>query len=113
MEFNRLYSMAKELGIKEVEAYRVKNDGMDISYFDGDIVGNTTKMTDVMCIRGVYNNHIATVYTERLDEEGIKKALEIIKNNASLITKEQNYNIPVLAVIPDLTSDSGRHNYYY
>ena len=91
MEFSKLRAMASELGINEVEAYSVKNNGMDVSFFDGDIIGNTTKMTNVMCIRGVYNNHIATVYTERLDEEGISLALNTIKQNASLITKEDPY----------------------
>ena len=91
MDFNDLYSMALNLGINEIEAYSVENNGMDVSFFDGDMVGNTTKMTNVMCIRGVYNNHIATVYTERLDEMGIKNALETIKTNASIISKADPY----------------------
>ena len=91
MEFSKLKAIAESLGINEVEAYSVKNNGMDVSFFDGDIIGNTTKMTNVMCVRGVYNNHIATVYTERLDEEGITLALNTIKQNASLITKDEPY----------------------
>ncbi len=107
MEFTKLCAKAKTLGINEIEAYRVDNNGIDISFFDGDITGNTTKMTSVMCVRGVYNNHIATVYTERLDDEGIDIVLATIIKNASLITKEDPYIMyEGSKEYPKLTEDS-------
>lgn len=93
MEFNTLVLKAKELGISEIEVYSVKQSGIDMEFFDGNIDANTTKMTDVMCVRGVYNGQIATVYTEKSDDSAIDFVLNSIINNASLITKNEPYFI--------------------
>ena len=91
MEFAKLVTKAKELGINEIEVYSVKQSGIDMEFFDGSIDANTTKMIDVMCVRGVYNGHIATVYTENNDN--VDFVLNSIIRNASLITKEEPYFI--------------------
>ena len=93
MEFSKIYEKAKKLGIEEIEVYSVKSNGIDMSFFDGVIDGNTTEMSNVMCVRGVYGGHIATVYTERNDEAGIDFVLNSIVRNASLITKNEPYFI--------------------
>lgn len=93
MEFQYIYEKAKKLGIEQLEVYSVKSNGVDMSFFDGVIDGNTTAMTNVMCVRGVYNGHIATVYTEKSDEDGIDFVLNAIIKNASIITKDEPYFI--------------------
>lgn len=93
MEFTKLVTRAKELGINEIEVYSVKQSGIDMEFFDGDIDANTTKMTDVMCVRGVYNGQIATVYTEKTDDSAIDFVLNSIIRNTTLITKNEPYFI--------------------
>jgi PmbA protein len=91
MNFNLLREEAYKLGIKEIELYSVKSNGVDMDFFDGIIDANTTSLTDVLCVRGVYNNHIATVYTEKNSDDEIPFILNTIINNASIITKEDPY----------------------
>lgn len=91
MEFTTLVAKAKALGITEIEVYAVKQSGIDMEFFDGNIDANTTKMTDVMCVRGVYNGHLATVYTENKDN--VDFILNSIIRNATLITKDEPYFI--------------------
>lgn len=93
MEFKTLQQKAKALGIQEIEMYDVKSKGVEMSFVDGDIEGNTTSMTDVICIRAVYNNQIATVYSEKTDDEGMDFILNSIVNNSRLISKEEPYFI--------------------
>lgn len=91
MNFNLLKEEANKLGIKEIELYSVKSNGVDMDFFDGVIDANTTSLTDVLCVRGVYNNHIATVYTEHNSDDEIQFILNTIISNASIITKEEPY----------------------
>ena len=91
MDFNLLKEEANKLGIKEIELYSVKSNGVDMDFFDGIIDANTTSLTDVLCVRGVYNNHIATVYTEHNSDDEIPFILNTIIANASIITKEEPY----------------------
>ena len=109
MEFNTLVLKAKELGISEIEVYSVKQSGIDMEFFDGDIDANTTKMTDVMCVRGVYNGQLATVYTEKSDDTSIDFVLNSIIRNATLITKDEPYFIyggdDVYPVVKDKETD--------
>ena len=91
MNFNLLKEEANKLGIKEIELYSVKSNGVDMDFFDGVIDANTTSLTDVLCVRGVYNNHIATVYTEHNSDDEIPFILNTIISNASIITKEEPY----------------------
>ena len=47
MNFNLLREEAYKLGIKEIELYSVKSNGVDMDFFDGIIDANTTSLTDV------------------------------------------------------------------
>ena len=91
MNFKLLQEEASKLGINEIELYSVKSNGVDMDFFDGVIEANTTSLTDVLCVRGVYNNHIATIYTEKNSDDEIPFILNTIISNASIITKEEPY----------------------
>lgn len=93
MEFKVLEAKAKQRGIEEIEIYEVKTNGLEMTCFDGEIEQNTTSMTHVFCIRGVYNHQLATVYTEKDDEESMDFVLDTIIRNAKMITKDEPYFI--------------------
>ena len=93
MNFNLLKEEALKLGINEIELYSVKSKGIDMSFFDGAVEGNTTAFEDVLCVRGVYNNHIATVYTENGSDDEIPFILKTIIENGNNITKDEPYVI--------------------
>lgn len=93
MEFTKIKELASSLNIEEVEVYRVKNTENEISTYNGDVSKNQISSLDVMALRGVYNNHIATVYVEDNSEAAVVKALGDLKDNASLIEKTEPYFI--------------------
>lgn len=91
MNFELLKQEALKLGINEIEVYSVKTKGIDMSFFDGAVEGNTTSFEDLLCVRGVYNNHIATVYTENNNDDEIPYILKTIVDNGNNITKDDPY----------------------
>lgn len=93
MDFLTLQKKASLLGIEEIEMYSQKRTGLDLDFFDGEMDSNTTKMIDVVCVRGVYNHHIATVYTEKNTDAAIDLVLNSIIKNATLISKDEPYFI--------------------
>lgn len=93
MNFKVLQEKALKLGIKEIEIYTVKQNGLSMSFLDETVEGNTTQLTDVTCVRGVYNNQVSTVYTEKQDEEAMDFVLQAIIKNTTLITKDEPFFI--------------------
>lgn len=93
MKFNKIKEIASNLGIKEVEVYRVKTINNEISTYNTEVNKNVISQLDVMALRGVYNDQLATVYLEDNSEEAVLKGLEILKENASLIEKKEPYFI--------------------
>ena len=86
MDFNKLKEAAFEAGIKEIEVYSVQKSGIEISAFNGEVEKNTSYSTNVMAVRGVYNNQIVTVYEENCCDEVIPSIVAKIKDNCSIKT---------------------------
>ena len=84
MDFNKLKEAAFAAGIKEIEVYTMHKNGIEISAFNGVVENNTSYSTDVMAVRGVYNNQICTVYEENCNDEVIPSIVKRIKDNASI-----------------------------
>ena len=84
MDFNKLKEAAFAAGIKEIEIYTMHKNGIEISAFNGVVENNTSYSTDVMAVRGVYNNQICTVYEENCNDEVIPSIVKRIKDNASI-----------------------------
>lgn len=93
MNFQKLQEEALKKGIKEIEAYSVKENGIEISTYNDEIDTNVLSQTDVLAIRGVYNNQIVTIYEENNNDEMIPSIINKIIENASLIDKDEPYFI--------------------
>lgn len=104
MNFEKLRKAAELEGITEIEVYSSKTTGIEISAFNGVIENNSANNTDVLAIRGVYNNQIVTVYEENNDDALIPDIIAKIKDNCSIMNKKDPFFIyggddeyPVLA----------------
>lgn len=84
MDFNKLKEAAFAAGIKEIEVYSVHKNGIEISAFNGEVEKNTSYSTNVMAVRGVYNNQIVTVYEENVCDDVIPSIVAKIKDNCSI-----------------------------
>lgn len=93
MNFLSLQNAALKRGITEIEIYSSKSTGIEISGFNAEIESNITSNTDVLAIRGVYNNQIVTVYEENDSDEMIDSILDRIIDNASIKNNNDPYFI--------------------
>ena len=93
MNFEKLKNAAIEAGINEIEIFVVKSNSIEISAFNGVIENNTSADTDVLAIRGVYNNQICTVYEENNNDEMIPSIIAKIIDNCSIMNNNEPFFI--------------------
>ena len=93
MNFELLKNKALEAGIKEIELYESISHSLSISLFDEAVDQREESKTDVFAIRGVYNNQIATVYSENGNEDNIPALIDRLKSAAAVITKDDPFFI--------------------
>lgn len=93
MNFQKLQAEALKKGIKEIEVYSVKENGIEISTYNDEVDTNVLSQTDVLAIRGVYNKQVVTIYEENNSDEMIPTIINKIIENASLIDKDEPYFI--------------------
>ncbi len=91
MNFERLKKACHKAGIEEVELYLETVKGLEISTFNGSIDNQTACQTEVMAIRGVYQNQIVTVYEENASDDQIDAIVERIKDNAGIMNSQEPY----------------------
>ena len=89
MDFKLLEAKAKALGISEIELYTKADTSISITAFDDEISEKTEAVTKVYAIRGVYNNQIGSVYTEKDTEMVISLPMfpELTKEEQQTVAK--------------------------
>ena len=92
MDTKLLFEKAKEAGILEIEVYRVKTTKSEIGIFNHSVETLESSSTDVSYIRGAYNGHLGSVYTEN-NNLSVEDIINTIKENASLININEPYFI--------------------
>ncbi len=92
MDNKKLFQVAAQAGIKEIEVYTVLKVESSISSFNNAIEDLHSSKTQVSYVRGAYNNQLGAMYVEnnQISEE---KIVETIKANAGLITNDEPYFI--------------------
>ncbi len=93
MDFNKLKNECFKAGIKDIEVYQVTSNEVSVSTFNGAVDDNVICSKNEMYIRGVYNNHIATIYTELDSDSEIENIINRIKSEASVIESNEPYFI--------------------
>lgn len=92
-DFEYVKKVATQKGISEVEIYEELSTQVSIESSNEKIEKNEIATTDVCAIRGVYNNQLATVYVEDNSTEALEEALESLKDNAGIMTKDDPFFI--------------------
>ena len=93
MDFNKLKEAALENGITEIEVYQSSSKNIEVSTFNNVIENNTSSETNVLAIRGVYNNQIVTIYEENANDSMIPSIINKIKDNCSIMNKKEPFFI--------------------
>lgn len=93
MNYDLLKKTAQAAGIHEIELYTKMEKRLDISVFDEEVSEKTESETKVFCIRGVYNNQLVTVYTEKDSDDEIANVIKQIQTNAKYLANTDPYYI--------------------
>lgn len=93
MNFKKLESVCKENGITEVEIHQIKENGISISTFNCEIDANEAYFKNQMFIRGVYDNHITSLYVERDTDDEIDNVVSSLLANAKVTESRDPYYI--------------------
>lgn len=93
MNFKLLQKEAKKAGVEAIELYEKQDKKINISAFDNQINEKTEANTKVFAIRGVYNNQLATIYTEKDDDNEIPNLIKRLIEVASYLTNDEPYFI--------------------
>lgn len=93
MDFKKFESICLAKGITEAEIYHIVCEGSEVSTFNGNADQNTVYYKDEMFVRGVYNNHIVSLYVEKDTDDEIEKIVDRIIANAGAIESTDPYII--------------------
>lgn len=92
MNFKELIKRALEEGFTDIEIYSQYQKSLSISVFDGAIDKNTMSNTTGFSVRAIYNGKMAYVTFEDANES-IDFILEHLKQNASVLTTDEEFEI--------------------
>lgn len=93
MDFKKLESVCRNNGITEVEIHQIKENGTSVSTFNGEVDANEVYFKNEMFVRGVYNNHITSLYIERDTDDEIDNIVKSLVANASVTESHDPYYI--------------------
>ncbi|MDP2425191.1 MAG: TldD/PmbA family protein [bacterium] len=85
MNFERLFALAKQKGIEDVQVYLVNRSELSIEVFDGELDKYEIADTTTLSIKGVYHKRMGTFSTEVLDDSLIESIVDNLIANASII----------------------------
>lgn len=93
MDFNKLKDAALNKGITDIEIYQVKVDGSAVSTFNGEVDDNNCYSKNELYVRGVYNNHITSMYVEHDSDGEIDFIVDSLISNAGVTESDNPYFI--------------------
>ena len=89
MNSKKLLALAKDYGLEEVSFAFLKSKSVAVSLYHHEIDTYQNETVDNCLIKGVYHDHFASVFTNKMDEANVRKAYEEVKLSASMSEKEE------------------------
>lgn len=88
MNFDKLFALAKEKGIEDLQVYYVDNNQFDIEVFKGELDKYTIASTQKLSVKGIYDSKMGTVTTEIINESVFDFIVDSIIASAKTIDSE-------------------------
>lgn len=92
MNYTELLNKAKEFGFSDLEIYEDHSSSLTIGIYNGIVDKNKISDVTQITIRGIYNGKMASIVLEN-ENESIDFILNNLKNNASIISTEEEFMI--------------------
>ena len=93
MNVKKIFALAKEKGIDELELYISKNKKLSISIFHKKVESYNVAENEVLSARGIYHGKMGCAYTERLDQQTAEFIVNSIINNAQIIEENKEVSL--------------------
>lgn len=95
MNYKKLFNLAQEKGITDLELYISKNRKLVISMYHKNVESYNVSDNEVMSARGIYNGKMGYVFCEKLTNDSFDFIIDSIIKNANII--EENKKVDIFA----------------
>lgn len=106
MTFDKLFQLAKEQGIEDIQVYYAGATDFNIEVMNGDLEDYTISDTARLLVKGIYGGKMGTVSTETINEDIFPYLVDSVIASAKAITSEDEVFIyegdKVYPDVPDL-----------
>jgi PmbA protein len=113
MDYQLLITKAEEKGFSDIEVYVSSSRDLSISLFKGKVDKNEFSNTSTISIRAIYDNKMAYLSLENINED-IDYILDNLKNNARSLTTEEEFEIypgdESYPEVPELNHDFNKYS---
>ncbi|PAT02587.1 hypothetical protein CI105_01125 [Candidatus Izimaplasma bacterium ZiA1] len=102
MNFDKLFSLAKEKGIEDLQIHYVKDNELEIEVFGKEVNKYSIASPSSLRVKGIYDGKMGTVSTEKIDDtmhdfivDSIIDSAKFIENNDEVFIYEgdDNYSL--------------------
>ncbi len=90
MDYNILFSKAKDLNIEALELYEATTKDIEVSLFEGEVDDYNSTNIKGLAIRGIYQGKEGTTFIEKFNDELADKILERIISSARTIENDDD-----------------------
>ena len=88
MNFNKLFNLAKEKGIEDIQVLYSTNKSTVVSFQDKEMTDFTINSNNKLSVKGLYNGKMGYYSTEVVSEKEFDTIVDTIINSAKYITSE-------------------------
>lgn len=88
MTYDKLFALAKEKGIEDIQIYYTSGTEFDIQLFNGELEKYTISDTVKLRVKGIYNGKMGTVSTETVNEDVFEFLVDSVIASAKAIDSE-------------------------
>jgi PmbA protein len=85
MNIDKLFKVAKEKGISDIQIYKSKSENLSINIYKGDVEKYEISNSSSLIVRGIYNNKMGTYRTEVFEDSLIDEVVDTIIASAKVI----------------------------
>ena len=93
MNYKKLFNLAQEKGITDLELYISKNRKLAISMYHKNVESYNVSDNEVMSARGIYNGKMGYVFFEKLTNDSFYFIIDSIIKNTNIIEENKKVDI--------------------
>lgn len=93
MDYNKLIKVAQNKGIEEIEVRVQKKASKEVTLFNDKVEKYEVSKVEKVMIRGAYQNKLAKINTENLNNSDIDNIVDLLIQNCQSITSNEPYVI--------------------